>query len=99
MEPLHKHPTMVIHQEDPLNVGPPLSALRQAYVTPQEYFFVRNHGTVPAVDTATYCLSVTGMVERPLELSLADLKAMPATTEVALLQCAGIRRIISHLRD
>ncbi len=92
MEPLHKHPTMVIHQDNPLNAGPPLSALRQAYVTPQEYFFVRNHGTIPVVDTATYCLSVTGMVERPLELSLADLKAMPSTTEVALLQCAGIRR-------
>ena len=92
MEPLHKHPTMVVHQEDPLNAGPPLATLRKTYVTPQEYFFVRNHGTIPVVDTFTYCLSVTGMVEQPLELSLADLKAMPSTTEVALLQCAGIRR-------
>lgn len=92
MEPLHKHPTMVIHQEEPLNAGPPLDALRQAYVTPQEYFFVRNHGNIPTVNPATYYLSITGMVERSLELSLAELKAMPSTTEVALLQCAGIRR-------
>ncbi len=92
MEPLHKHPTMVIHQEEPLNAGPPLHALRQAYVTPQEYFFVRNHGNIPIIDPAMYCLSITGMVEQSLELSLAELKAMPSTTEVALLQCAGIRR-------
>lgn len=92
MEPLLKHPTMVIHQEEPLNAGAPLSALRQAYVTPQEYFFVRNHGTIPVVDVTTYCLSITGIVERTLELSLDALKAMPSTTEIALLQCAGIRR-------
>ncbi len=92
MEPLHKHPKMVIHSDEPLNAGAPLATLRQTYVTPQEYFFVRNHGTIPVVDITIYCLSVTGMVERPLELSLEDLKAMPATTEIALLQCAGIRR-------
>ena len=92
MEPLRKHPTMVIHQDDPLNAGAPLPALRQAYVTPQEYFFVRNHGNIPVVDTTSYRLSVTGMVKRPLQLSLADLKAMSSTTEVVLLQCAGIRR-------
>ena len=92
MKPLHKHPTMVIRSEDPLNAGAPLATLRQAFVTPQEYFFVRNHGTIPVVDAATYRLSITGMVEQPVEVSLEDLKAMPATTEVALLQCAGIRR-------
>jgi len=92
MEPLHKHPTMVIHQEEPLNAGPPLHALRQTYVTPQEYFFVRNHGNIPVVNPAIYCLSVTGMVERSLDLSLEELKAMPSITEVALLQCAGMRR-------
>ncbi len=92
MKPLLKHPTMVVHQEDPLNTGAPLSTLRHAFITPQEYFFVRNHGTIPDVDATTYYLSITGMVERPLKLSLEDLKAMPATIEVALLQCAGIRR-------
>ncbi len=92
MKLLHKHPKMVIHQDEPLNAGMPLPALRQTYITPQDHFFVRNHGAIPTIDPAGYRLTVTGLVERPLELTLEELKAMPAVTETVLMQCAGIRR-------
>ncbi len=43
MEPLHKHLTMMIHQEARLNVGPSLSSLRQSHIMPGKYFFVGNY--------------------------------------------------------
>ena len=46
---LDQHPGMRVHQTDPLNAGAPLEVIRQAFVTPQECFFVRNHGAVPHV--------------------------------------------------
>jgi len=41
----------------------------------------------PSTDVTTWRLKVTGMVERPLSLSLDDLKAMPATYLVKDFQC------------
>jgi DMSO/TMAO reductase YedYZ molybdopterin-dependent catalytic subunit len=90
---LDQHPGMRVHQTDPLNVGAPLELLRQAFVTPQDCFFVRNHGAVPHVDVHRYRLIVTGRVQVPLELSLDELRAhFPASIVMATLQCAGHRR-------
>ena len=44
-------------------------------------------GFLPRRDAAEYRLKVTGLVDRPLELTLADLKAMPATRLVKDFQC------------
>jgi DMSO/TMAO reductase YedYZ molybdopterin-dependent catalytic subunit len=41
----------------------------------------------PSESTATYRLSVDGMVDRPMSLSFADLRAMPATSLVRDFQC------------
>ena len=90
---LEQHPGMRVHQTKPLNVGAPLELIRQAFVTPQDGFFVRNHGTVPRVNAHRYRLSVTGGVQVPLELSLDELRArFPASSVMATLQCAGHRR-------
>ena len=41
----------------------------------------------PAVDAAAYRLSVKGLVNNPLTLSLADIKALPRTSLVRDFQC------------
>lgn len=88
-----KHPALVVHQADPLNVGTPAKLARRVYITPQEQFFVRNHGNVPQINPYNYLLSVTGIVRTPLRLTLSELKReFAATTVVATLQCAGHRR-------
>jgi len=43
--------------------------------------------SLPSQNAATYRLAVTGLVDRPLSLSLADLQAMPATSLVKDFQC------------
>lgn len=88
-----KHADFIVRQAAPFNGGPPLAALIETPITPEELFFVRNHAPVPEIDADTFRLSVGGLVERPLELSLDDLKREFLHHAVeATLQCAGNRR-------
>src|SRR6185436_15551438 len=43
-------------------------------ITPSDLHFERHHGGVPAIDPASYSLLIHGMVERPMVLTLADLR-------------------------
>src|SRR3989475_7902340 len=88
-----KDPSMVVRSAEPYNAGPPLETLRTSLLTPVQLFFVRNHGTVPVVDTAAYRLTVTGLVDRELRLSLPALqREFAPSTVAATIQCAGNRR-------
>src|SRR3954463_5093844 len=84
-----KPPDTIVHQEAPLNAEPPREALAGAPITPIERFYVRNHGPVPET---TGALRINGLVRRPHELSLDDLRALPRRELTATLQCAGNRR-------
>src|SRR5689334_11345447 len=88
-----KHPGLLVRQEDPFNGGPDLPLLRRAAVTPNELFFVRNHGAVPEAADSSFRLIVGGRVQRPLRFSLEELRRLPKVTVTATLQCAGNRRI------
>jgi len=88
-----KHPDFVVRQAHPFNAGPPPRLLSQSYITPTNLFFVRSHGDVPAVDTHSYRLHISGRVLRPLSLSLEDVQDNFEHVNVsATLQCAGNRR-------
>ncbi len=88
-----KHPDFIVRQQDPFNGGPPPEQLAAGFVTTNALFFVRNHGGVPTVDRAAYRLTVDGLMEQPLTLSIADLRRFPRATVGATLQCAGNRRV------
>jgi sulfite oxidase len=87
-----KSPEILIRQESPLNAGPPPRLALASEVTPVDLFFVRNHGDVPAVDPASYWLTIDGRVRKPFRMSLDELRRLPRTTVAATLQCAGNRR-------
>jgi sulfite oxidase len=88
-----KHPVVITRTEQPLNVEAPPEQLRQSFTTPTELFFVRNHGSLPEIDTAQYRLSITGMVQQQLRLSLDEIREnFSKSTVAATLQCAGNRR-------
>lgn len=44
---------------------------------------------IPAVEPAAWRLRLDGLVDRPLELSLADLRALPRRTIPVTMECAG----------
>jgi DMSO/TMAO reductase YedYZ molybdopterin-dependent catalytic subunit len=66
----------------------------QTDLTPTEAFFVRWHlQFIPtAVDLRTWRLQVGGHVDRPLQLSLHDLRRMEPASVVAVCQCSGNSR-------
>jgi DMSO/TMAO reductase YedYZ molybdopterin-dependent catalytic subunit len=81
----------VVVRDHPFNAEAPLVAL-DAAITPIADFYVRTNLGVPTIDDATWRLTVDGLVHRPLELSLEDLAAMPATELTCTLECAGNNR-------
>jgi DMSO/TMAO reductase YedYZ molybdopterin-dependent catalytic subunit len=54
------------------------------YHTPTDRFFVRNHTSTPVLDQRTWRLRLHGDGLRggPIELSLADLRRLPARGQV-----------------
>jgi DMSO/TMAO reductase YedYZ molybdopterin-dependent catalytic subunit len=57
--------------------------------TPKDQFFAIQHMNQPEVDPATYRLKFTGMVQKPAEFTLADLRAMRSTDLAAGYECSG----------
>jgi sulfite oxidase len=88
-----KHAEMTVHEDEPFNAETPLERLGRDFLTPRGLFFSRNHGSIPEVDPHAYRLSVGGMVDRKLELSMEDLRAFPKEDLVAVMECAGNRRV------
>ncbi|HEV2094762.1 MAG TPA: sulfite oxidase [Rubrobacter sp.] len=87
-----KRPGLVVHNGHPRNVETPPRLLGESFVTPTDAFYVRCHGDVPEVDPERYRLAVSGLVERPLRLSLEEIQGLPKTEATATLYCAGNRR-------
>ena len=70
------------------NHGMPLEALRYD-VTPLGLHYLLTHYDIPDVDPTTYTLSIGGLVERPLSLSLEEVRSRPRVTAAVTLECAG----------
>lgn len=78
----------------PPQLETPFSVFNEGVITPNDAFFVRYHlADIPlGIDPDAYRIVVKGSVEKPLSLSLADLKAMPAIEYAAVNQCSGNSR-------
>jgi DMSO/TMAO reductase YedYZ molybdopterin-dependent catalytic subunit len=70
------------------NHGMPLEALRWD-VTPVGLHYLLTHYDIPDVDASGWRLEVGGLVERPLSLSLDDVRARPAVELAVTMECAG----------
>ena len=80
---------LVVHRAHPLNCETSLPALVGGVVMPNASFYVRNHFQIPKLNPVSWRLSVDGLVDRPLSLSLRDLTNMPSQTRFVTLECAG----------
>lgn len=58
-------------------------------LTPKDRFFTTQHMAKPEIDPAKYRLKFTGMVNKPTEFSLADLRAMRPTEMIVGFECSG----------
>src|ERR1700754_3838160 len=57
--------------------------------TPNDKFFFIQHYNKPEIDPNAYRLKLTGMVNKPVGLSLADLKSMKPTDLINGYECSG----------
>ena len=79
------------------NHGMPLEALRYP-VTPAGLHYLLIHYDIPHLDPIAWRLEIDGHVERPLTLTLDDLRARPAVTQAVTLECAGNGRALMEPR-
>jgi DMSO/TMAO reductase YedYZ molybdopterin-dependent catalytic subunit len=79
---------LIVRSARPVDLETPV-ALLDEFITPVEAFFVRSHMLAPQVDLRSWRLAIDGEVATSLSLSLDDLRAMPAESVTATLECAG----------
>jgi sulfite dehydrogenase len=95
--PLVKYPQkrpMIGLTSRPPQLETPFSIFNDGAITPNNAFFVRYHlADIPlSIDPDTFTLEIKGSVERPLKLSLKDIRKLPAVEITAVNQCSGNSR-------
>jgi sulfane dehydrogenase subunit SoxC len=58
-------------------------------ITPNGLAFERHHGGIAEIDPDDYRLMLHGLVDKPLMLTLADLKRFPRVNRILFLECAA----------
>lgn len=78
----------------PPQLETPFSVYAEGPITPNDAFFVRYHlSALPYdLDPDKFTLEVKGKVDRPLRLSLAELRKLPTVELTAVNQCSGNSR-------
>jgi sulfite dehydrogenase len=84
----------------PPQLETPFAVFNDGAITPNNAFFVRYHlADVPlGIDPDTFTLEIKGKVDRPLILSLKEIRKLPAVDLVAVNQCSGNSRGFSNPR-
>jgi sulfite dehydrogenase len=95
--PMVKYPQkrpMIGMTSRPPQLETPFAVFNDGPITPNDAFFVRYHlaGIPLEIDPDTFRVEVKGKVDKPLKLSLAELRAMPSVEIVAVNQCSGNSR-------
>jgi len=60
-----------------------------SFITPNDKFFRVSHYDKPVLDEKKWNLEITGLVRKPMALTLADIKARPRQEVVYTIECGG----------
>ena len=58
-------------------------------LTPSSLHYERHHSGIPTIDPAAHRLVIHGLVDRPLSLSMADIRRLPSVTRILFMECGG----------
>lgn len=61
-------------------------------ITPADLHFERHHAGVPTIDPSTHRLVIHGLVDRPLTLTVEEIRRFPQVTRVHFVECSGNSR-------
>ncbi|XP_065085218.1 sulfite oxidase, mitochondrial [Ochlerotatus camptorhynchus] len=90
-----RHAILKPATQRPFNAEPPASVLVDAFLTPNEFFYVRNHLPVPEVDIKEYELEIDVELTaktKSKSFKYDDLRKLPKHTVTATIMCGGNRR-------
>ncbi|KWV52889.1 oxidase [Bradyrhizobium macuxiense] len=95
--PLVRYPQkrpMIGQTSRPPQLETPFAVFNDGPLTPNNAFFVRYHlaGIPYDLDPDKFTLEIKGKVDKPLKLSLKDIRKLKATELVAVNQCSGNSR-------
>ena len=88
---------IIIRNDWPEHWETAVGVLGNAWLTPNDRFFVRSHFPVPTIDPGTWRLEVTGLVRQPFSLTLDEVGGLPKVDAVHVLECAGNGRGLMKL--
>jgi DMSO/TMAO reductase YedYZ molybdopterin-dependent catalytic subunit len=83
---------VITREKEPPNLEMPFGAL-ESFVTPTDRFYVRCHFPIPKINEREWRVKIEGEVARPFELTLDEIREMPAHTVMATVECAGNSRV------
>jgi sulfane dehydrogenase subunit SoxC len=71
--------------------GSSATPLAETYgiITPSSLHYERHHSGVPALDPARHRLLIHGLVERPLVLTMDEIRRLPSVSRIHFLECGG----------
>jgi sulfite dehydrogenase len=95
--PIVKYPQkrpMIGLTSRPPQLETPFAVFDENLITPNDAFFVRYHlADVPLdIDPDKFSVEIKGKVDKPVKLSIADIRKMPTVELVAVNQCSGNSR-------
>jgi len=72
-------------------VGSSLTPLQDltGNITPSDLHFERHHAGIPALDPERHTLTIHGLVDRPITLSVEDIKRLPQVVRTHFVECSG----------
>jgi sulfite dehydrogenase len=85
---------LIVMTTRPVQLETPFAIFNESEFTPNDAFFVRWHlaGMPTDIDASVFRINVHGLVDTPLQLSVADLKSYDAVEVAAVCECAGNSR-------
>ncbi|QLG62506.1 molybdopterin-dependent oxidoreductase [Halorarum salinum] len=85
-----RYPGLRILSPEPENAEAAERATYTTLVTPLEELYIRNHYPTPEIDEADWSVSLTGLVDEEVDLSMEELKnGFPTETVFHVMQCSG----------
>eukprot|EP00347_Sterkiella_histriomuscorum_P024354 403331416 len=83
----------LVHEQEPFVSETPAEILTESFYTPNNLFYIFNHGSVPNIFEEDFSLYIMGQVHRQLRLPIAELKSKFKTVNIsATLKCAANRK-------
>jgi len=58
-------------------------------ITPSSLHYERHHSGIPTIDPVQHRLVIHGMVDRPLSLTVAEIRRLPSVSRTLVLECGG----------